>query len=51
MSWEVVIGLEIHVQLNTVSKLFSGSKLSTGAEPKKSTKKTKCIKHHTNATQ
>ena len=33
MSWEVVIGLEIHVQLNTVSKLFSGSKLSTGAEP------------------
>ena len=33
MSWEVVIGLEIHVQLNTTSKLFSGSKLSTGAEP------------------
>ncbi|EKF74157.1 aspartyl/glutamyl-tRNA amidotransferase subunit B [Alcanivorax hongdengensis A-11-3] len=33
MSWEVVIGLEIHVQLNTNSKLFSGSKLSTGAEP------------------
>ncbi len=33
MSWEVVIGLEVHVQLNTVSKLFSGSKLSTGAEP------------------
>ena len=33
MSWEVVIGLEIHVQLNTASKLFSGSKLSTGAEP------------------
>ncbi len=31
MSWEVVIGLEVHVQLNTVSKLFSGSKLSTGA--------------------
>ncbi|MEQ3722500.1 Asp-tRNA(Asn)/Glu-tRNA(Gln) amidotransferase subunit GatB [Alcanivorax sp.] len=33
MSWEVVIGLEVHVQLNTASKLFSGSKLSTGAEP------------------
>ncbi len=33
MSWEVVIGLEIHVQLNTASKLFSGSKLSTSAEP------------------
>ena len=34
MSWgKSVIGLEIHVQLNTTSKLFSGSKLSTGAEP------------------
>ena len=33
MSWEIVIGLEVHVQLNTASKLFSGSKLSTGAEP------------------
>ena len=33
MSWEVVIGLEVHVQLNTASKLFSGSRVSTGAEP------------------
>ena len=33
MSWEVVIGLEIHVQLNTKSKIFSGSSTTFGAEP------------------
>lgn len=33
MTWEVVIGLEIHVQLNTQSKIFSGSSTSFGAEP------------------
>lgn len=33
MSWEVVIGLEIHVQLNTKSKIFSGSDTTFGAEP------------------
>jgi aspartyl-tRNA(Asn)/glutamyl-tRNA(Gln) amidotransferase subunit B len=31
--WEVVIGLEIHVQLSTVSKIFSGSSATFGAEP------------------
>ncbi len=33
MSWEVVIGLEVHVQLNTQSKIFSGSSTAFGAEP------------------
>ncbi|MDQ8038576.1 MAG: Asp-tRNA(Asn)/Glu-tRNA(Gln) amidotransferase subunit GatB [Pedobacter sp.] len=33
MTWEVVIGLEIHVQLNTKSKIFSGSDTTFGAEP------------------
>lgn len=33
MSWEVVIGLEVHVQLNTNSKIFSGSATHFGAEP------------------
>ena len=33
MTWEVVIGLEVHVQLNTKSKIFSGSATSFGAEP------------------
>ncbi len=32
MTWEVVIGLEIHVQLNTKSKIFSGSDTTFGAE-------------------
>jgi len=31
--WEVVIGLEIHAQLNTSSKIFSGSSTAFGAEP------------------
>ncbi len=33
MEWETVIGLEVHVQLNTQSKLFSGSATKFGAEP------------------
>ena len=33
MKWEVVIGLEVHVQLNTVSKIFSGASTAFGAEP------------------
>ncbi len=31
--WEVVIGLEIHCQLNTATKLFSGSSIAFGADP------------------
>ena len=31
--WEVVIGLEIHTQLLTKSKIFSGSSIAYGAEP------------------
>ncbi len=30
--WEVVIGLEVHAQLNTQSKIFSGSSTAYGAE-------------------
>ncbi|MBS3800387.1 MAG: Asp-tRNA(Asn)/Glu-tRNA(Gln) amidotransferase GatCAB subunit B, partial [Thioalkalivibrio sp.] len=33
MEWETVIGLEIHTQLNTVSKIFSGAPVAYGAEP------------------
>ncbi len=33
MQWEVVIGLEIHAQLKTKSKIFSGASTAFGAEP------------------
>ena len=33
MEWEVVIGLEVHVQLLTRSKIFSGASTAYGAEP------------------
>ena len=31
--WEIVIGLEIHAQLNTASKIFSGASTAFGAAP------------------
>jgi len=31
--WEVVIGLEVHTQLQTNSKIFSGSSIAYGGEP------------------
>ncbi|MES9958324.1 MAG: Asp-tRNA(Asn)/Glu-tRNA(Gln) amidotransferase subunit GatB [Sedimenticola sp.] len=33
MQWETVIGLEIHAQLATKSKIFSGASTAFGAEP------------------
>ncbi len=33
MEWETVIGLEVHVQLQTGSKIFSGASTAYGAEP------------------
>ena len=33
MSWEVVIGIETHTQLSTVSKIFSGAPTAFGATP------------------
>ena len=33
MTWETVIGLEVHVQLSTKTKLFSGASTSFGSEP------------------
>ena len=33
MNWEAVIGLEIHVQLATQSKIFSGASTAYGAAP------------------
>jgi aspartyl-tRNA(Asn)/glutamyl-tRNA(Gln) amidotransferase subunit B len=33
MEWETVIGLEVHAQLKTNSKMFSGASSSYGAEP------------------
>jgi aspartyl-tRNA(Asn)/glutamyl-tRNA(Gln) amidotransferase subunit B len=31
--WEIIIGLEVHAQINSNSKLFSGSSTEFGAEP------------------
>jgi aspartyl-tRNA(Asn)/glutamyl-tRNA(Gln) amidotransferase subunit B len=33
MSWETVMGLEVHLQLATVSKIFSGAANKFGADP------------------
>lgn len=33
MEWETVIGLEVHVQLATQTKIFSGASTAFGAEP------------------
>ena len=33
MTYETVIGIEVHVQLNTKSKIFSGAATTFGAEP------------------
>ncbi|HEY6094469.1 MAG TPA: Asp-tRNA(Asn)/Glu-tRNA(Gln) amidotransferase subunit GatB [Gallionellaceae bacterium] len=33
MTWEIVIGLEVHAQLSTDSKIFSGASTAFGAEP------------------
>ncbi len=33
MEWETVIGLEVHAQLKTVSKIFSGAPTAYGAAP------------------
>lgn len=33
MEWEVVIGLEVHAQLATSSKIFSGASTAFGADP------------------
>ena len=33
MSWETVIGLEVHTQLSTHTKIFSGASTAYGAEP------------------
>jgi aspartyl-tRNA(Asn)/glutamyl-tRNA(Gln) amidotransferase subunit B len=33
MPWDIVIGLEIHTQLKTASKIFSGAATAFGAEP------------------
>lgn len=37
MEWDTVIGLEVHAQLNTKSKLFSGSATTFGALPNSQT--------------
>ena len=31
--WEIVIGLEVHAQVTSASKLFSGASTEFGAEP------------------
>ena len=33
MQWETFIGQEVHLQLATNSKIFSGSPITFGAEP------------------
>ena len=33
MNWETVIGLEVHVQLATKTKIFSAASTRFGAEP------------------
>ncbi len=33
MQWEIVIGLEVHAQLSTHTKIFSGASTAFGAEP------------------
>ena len=33
MEWEIVIGLEVHTQLSTSSKIFSGASTTYGGEP------------------
>lgn len=33
MQWEIVIGLEVHTQLSTQSKIFSGAATAYGAKP------------------
>ena len=33
MNWEIVIGLEVHTQLSTNTKIFSGAPTTYGAEP------------------
>ena len=33
MQWEIVIGLEVHAQLSTQSKIFSGASIAYGAQP------------------
>ncbi|MGA8147861.1 MAG: Asp-tRNA(Asn)/Glu-tRNA(Gln) amidotransferase subunit GatB [Gallionellaceae bacterium] len=33
MNWEIVIGLEVHAQLSTSSKIFCGASTAFGAEP------------------
>jgi aspartyl-tRNA(Asn)/glutamyl-tRNA(Gln) amidotransferase subunit B len=33
MTWEIVIGLEVHAQLSTSSKIFCGASTAYGAEP------------------
>ncbi len=33
MTWEIIIGLEVHTQLSTHTKIFSGASTAYGAEP------------------
>ena len=41
-AWEPVIGLEVHVQLATESKIFSNAPVAFGAEPNANAKST-CV--------